>query len=72
MSEVTDITPDFQPLALLRANEERAKDSTCALLLLVNAEGDLYWDGCGVTQQNLIWALRKFEHEILSGGYSNE
>ena len=65
--KIPDITPNFQPIALLKANEGRAKESTGAFLVLVNANGDLYWDGCGVTQENILWALKKFEYEILGG-----
>ncbi len=67
MNKIANITPNFQPIALLKANEGRAKKSTGALLVLVNKDGDLYWDGCGVSQENLLWALRKLEHEIMSG-----
>lgn len=64
--QIPNIIPNFQPLSLLKANEKKAEESVGAFLVLVDKEGDLYYDGCGVTRENLIYALRKFEHEILS------
>jgi len=67
MNKTVDITPDFKPISLIRSVEEKAKESVAAFIVLVNKDGDLYYDGNGVTRQNLIWALRKLEHEIMSG-----
>lgn len=72
MSKIKDITPNFEPVALLRSLEERAKGAKAAIVILVNDKGDLYWDGCGVTNESFLWALRKSEYELMKNNENEE
>ena len=62
---VEDITPDFEPIKLLRSVEERAKNSTAAFVVLMKEDGALFYDGCGVCSRDLLWALEKMKMRVI-------
>lgn len=38
------------------------------VVIAIDEQGRLIWDGAGYSAMELIWAMEKFKHEILFGG----
>ena len=63
--EVKDIIPLNHPYGLLYDNLERSKDCIAGVLILVDKDGGMYFDNCGIKATDVLWALRKMEQKLL-------
>jgi hypothetical protein len=63
-----DITPAHMPIALLRAAEEQIeKEEVAAAFVLLLMEDDTIWfDGCSYKRKDLLWALDRMKHIIMT------
>lgn len=68
MSEVTDITPEHNPIALAREMEERAKQPDCVtgFYILIFKDGTMEYEGCADRKKDLLWALELMKKKVLS------
>lgn len=62
---MSDITPDFKPVKLLRSLEGRAKESSAAFVVLLGEDDRMYYKGAGLTAKDLLWALEKMKQLVI-------
>ncbi len=66
-AKVKDITPDHEPVKLLRSLEKKAKKSKAAFVVLLCDDDSLDYDGCGVRAKDLLWALERMKQQVMDG-----
>lgn len=66
LKKVFDITPNHEPVKLLRSLEKRAKESTAAFVVLLGKDDVLRYNGAGVTAKDLLWALEKMKQLVIN------
>ena len=65
MNEVADITPDHEPISLVREAMERAPDAVACVVVLVDKDGKMWRNSCGHKKQEVLWALTAEIHSLM-------
>ena len=65
MTEVADITPGHEPIALARDMVERAPGCTACVCVLVKEDGSLWYDMAGHQRKDILWALQRMIHALM-------
>ncbi len=66
MAEISDITPDHEPIALAKEMVERAPGCKAAVCVLVKADGKLWYDMSGHERAYIMWALQRLTHILMA------
>ena len=56
-TEVTDITPTYEPISMAREMVNRAPRAVAAVGILIAEDGGLWRATCGHQKQQVLWAL---------------
>ena len=67
MSEISDITPEHNPIGIIRIALKECKERECvtAFVLLVRKDGSIWHDGCSNTRENMLWALEREKQRLM-------
>ncbi len=65
IAKIHDITPEHEPVALLRSLEDDAKESIACFVVLLKKDDEMTYDGVGVRGKDLLWALEKMRLKVL-------
>ena len=65
ISNVVDITDPAEPISLARGMVERAPGATAAVAILVRDDGTMWYDCCGHSRMEIVWALEKMKLQVL-------
>ncbi len=65
MTNIADITPAYEPVSMARGMVDRAPSATAGVCVLVNENGELWFDMCGHQKKDILWALHKMIHELM-------
>ena len=65
-AKIVNITPAHKPISLAKEMVERAPESSSALCVLVQSDGKLWYDMAGHRQLEILWALQRMIHILMS------
>ena len=65
MTDIADITPPSEPIALAREMVSRAVGTKAALAVLVREDGSLWYDMAGHQRKDILWALQRMIHKLM-------
>ena len=65
MTNLADITPKHEPIALAREMVERAPDCTACVCVLVRKNGSIWYDMAGRQRRDILWALQRMIHRLM-------
>ena len=63
---IKDITPSHHPVSLLRNAIPIAENAVAGAVILMHEDGTMYWEHCGVTGRDLLWALESMKARVIN------
>ena len=72
MSKVVDITPQHEPLSIIREAEQeiiRSRDElniVAAFVVLIDENGDLWRRAAGYQKRDVLWALMRCQNDLMN------
>lgn len=65
-AKIHDITQGHEPVALARDMLAKAPECKAGFAMLENPDGSLWFEGVGHRKKDLLWALERLKHDIIT------
>ena len=65
MSDIADITPDHEPIALAREMATEAIGARAGVAILISKDGSLWYRMAGRERAYIMWALQRMIHMLM-------
>ena len=66
MNDVTDITPEHEPIALARKMAVEAIGARAGVAILISEDGSLWYRMAGRERAYIMWALQRMIHMLMA------